>query len=139
MGRRLKSAGEEVGIDFTGKTDRSPNTLAAHALLEYALEKGGSQKQNDVQEALFRGYFTEGVYPDVTNLKAIGSSCGLDGNDVSEYLNDESNLKKVQQKVQQNYNIVDSGVPCFIINDRRAFSGAQDPSTFHQVFDMLLE
>jgi len=139
VGRRLKSAGEAVGIDFTGKTDRSPNTLVAHALLDYALEKGGPKKQNEVQEALFRAYFTEGVYPDVENMKSVGLSCGLDEKEVEDALTNETVLKKVRREVHKNYNIVDGGVPFFVVNGQRIFSGAQNPDRFHQVFDMLLE
>eukprot|EP00567_Pseudictyota_dubia_P015701 CAMPEP_0197456602 /NCGR_PEP_ID=MMETSP1175-20131217/43824_1 /TAXON_ID=1003142 /ORGANISM="Triceratium dubium, Strain CCMP147" /LENGTH=211 /DNA_ID=CAMNT_0042990723 /DNA_START=57 /DNA_END=692 /DNA_ORIENTATION=+ len=139
VGRRLKEAGEPVGINFTGKTDRSPNTLVAHALLDYTLEKAGHQKQNEVQEALFKGYFTDGVYPDVDGATSIGVSCGLDEQEVKAALTDEAGLKKVQETVYRNYNLVDGGVPFFIINGRGAFSGAQDPSTFHRVFDRLLE
>ena len=72
VGRHLKTAGEAVRINFTGLTDRSPNTLVSHALLEYALEKHGQKKQNEVQEALFQGYFTDGVYPDLSNVASIG-------------------------------------------------------------------
>lgn len=100
---------------------------------------GGPEKQNEVQEALFKAYFTDGVYPDVKNLKSIGESCGLDGRELEAVLTDKSMLEKVQKKVYQNYSVVDGGVPTFIINGRRCFSGAQDPKTFHRVFDMLLE
>lgn len=134
----MKMAGEAVGIDFTGKTDRSPNTLVAHALLEYALENHGPEKQNEVQEALFKGYFTDGVYPDVSNATAIAVSCGLDGEEVGRALVDEGRLRKVREAVRRNYDAVDGGVPTFVVNGRRVFSGAQDPSTFHRAFGMLL-
>jgi len=126
-----------VGIDFTGKTDRSPNTLVSHALLEYTLEKHGSAKQNEVQEELFRAYFTNGIYPDVPSLTSIGVSCGLDGKEVERVITDPGKLKNVQELVHRNYGVVDGGVPFFVINGQPAFSGAQDPSTFHQAFDML--
>ena len=51
---RLKSAGASVGIDFTGKCDRYPNTLKGHALLEYAKTHNNGALQNDLQEALFK-------------------------------------------------------------------------------------
>jgi len=38
VGARLKGAGVAVGIDFSGKCDTYPNTLQAHALLEYVLD-----------------------------------------------------------------------------------------------------
>ena len=54
LGGRLKSVGSEVGIDFTYKAERFPNTLRAHALLEYAKQVDGGSKQNDVAELLFK-------------------------------------------------------------------------------------
>ena len=50
----LKSDGECVGINFTGKCDYTPNTLKAHALLEYAKVIKGGALQNDFQEVLFK-------------------------------------------------------------------------------------
>jgi len=134
----MKAAGMAVGIDFTGKTDRSPNTLIAHTLLDYTLEKYGSEKQNEVQEALFCGYFTDGIYPDVAGAASIAASCGLGEDEVKLALTDESLRTKVWNKVETNYHEVNGGVPTFIINGRRAFSGAQDPETFHKVFDKLI-
>jgi len=138
VGQRMKAAGMAVGIDFTGKTDRSPNTLVSHTLLEYTLEKYGVEKQNEVQEALFRGYFTDGIYPDVAGAASIAASCGLDEDEVKLALTDVNLRSKVWKEVEKNYHKVDGGVPTFIINGRRAFSGAQDPETFHKVFDKLI-
>ena len=42
-----------MGIDFTGKADRYPNTLPAHALMDYAATKS-LDKQNELAEALFQ-------------------------------------------------------------------------------------
>ena len=53
----MKAAGAAVGIDFTGKCDRYPNTLIGHALLEYAKNFEDGKYQNDVQEALFQVRF----------------------------------------------------------------------------------
>lgn len=102
------------------------------------MEKHGSAKQNEVQEALFKANFTDGIFLDVANLTSIGASCGLDGKEVERFLTDEGSLKKVREAVHQNYDVVNGGVPFFIINGKPAFSGAQDPSTFHRAFDTVL-
>ena len=39
-----------VGIDFSGLTDRYPNTAAAHALLSWAEETAGATVQNQIAE-----------------------------------------------------------------------------------------
>eukprot|EP00121_Abeoforma_whisleri_P015640 Awhi_evm1s14395 len=61
VGMHMKRLGLEAGIDFTGKTDRTPNTILSHNLLRYAFEneKGGWKVQNEVQEKLFQAYFTD--------------------------------------------------------------------------------
>ena len=51
----LKTQGEAVGINFTGKVDRYPYTLTAHALLEYAKSVDDTYaKQNQLQEVIFQ-------------------------------------------------------------------------------------
>ena len=49
----MKASGASVGIDFTGKSDVAPNTVACHALLEYAKEKD-LKLQNDLAEIIFQ-------------------------------------------------------------------------------------
>lgn len=137
VGQRLKAAGGSVGIDFTGKTDRSPNTLLAHALLEHTLEKRGWKKQNQVQEALFQAYFTDGIFPDEPNLIKIAHSNEVE--DFETALRETSLLEDVRKNIQLNYSVNRGhGVPFFIVNGQAVFSGAQDPSTFHKAFDAVL-
>lgn len=135
----LKASGERVGIDFTGLTDQEPNTLLPHALLEYALETYGSQKQNQVQEKIFQAYFTDGIFPDKNNLAIIGEACGLDKAKVKEVLDDEERLKTLYTSIRRTSKKLGGGVPLFVFNGEPVFSGAQQPATFHEVFDMILD
>ena len=57
MGVNLKSAGQRVGIDFTGKCDIYPRTVLGHTLMEYAAEEEDGVRQNQLQEILFRVRF----------------------------------------------------------------------------------
>jgi predicted DsbA family dithiol-disulfide isomerase len=138
VGARMKSTGASVGIDFTGKCDRSPNTLLGHTLLDFALDKHGSAKQNEVAERLFKMYYTDGIFPDVGNLSTVGQECGLEKSEIEAVLNDKEKLGKVEAAIRRNTKQVRGGVPFFVFNGQPAFSGAQDPSTFHEVFDQLL-
>ena len=52
--KRLRDIGKEIGINFTGKAEKTPFTPAGHALLEYSKEVEGGSKHNDIQEALFK-------------------------------------------------------------------------------------
>ena len=51
VGARMKQAGATVGIDFTGKCDRAPNSVGAHTLIKFLEGKPG---QNQLAEILFR-------------------------------------------------------------------------------------
>lgn len=50
----LIQSGAEIGLQFTNKCPVFPNTLKAHALMEYSKEVENGQKQNDVAEKLFK-------------------------------------------------------------------------------------
>ena len=51
----LYKAGESVGIDFTGKCERFPNTLIGHQMLEYSKMLDPTMKiQNQVAERIFQ-------------------------------------------------------------------------------------
>ena len=43
-----------MGLDFTGKNERIPNSVEAHALLEYCKDLDDRKKQNHLAEALFK-------------------------------------------------------------------------------------
>mmetsp|Transcript_69945 Transcript_69945/g.145828 ORF Transcript_69945/g.145828 Transcript_69945/m.145828 type:complete len:193 (-) Transcript_69945:337-915(-) len=147
VGQRMKAAGLAVDIDFTGKCDRSPNSIFAHCLLAYALDKHGPQVQGAVQERLFHGYFTAGIYPDVDNLVALvtrmaeeekagegkGTLSALDPAEVRRVLESGELEQQIMQEAKK-YSTQVQGVPFFYINGQPAFSGAQDPNTFAEVF-----
>ena len=46
VGARLKQAGASSGVNFTGKTDRTPNTMRAHALVKFFEAKESEEKGN---------------------------------------------------------------------------------------------
>lgn len=131
---RLHAAGMEVGIDFTGRCDRYPNTVLAHVLLEFALKEGGHVLQNRLMEDLFQSYFTDGLYPDVDTLVSLASRAGMDRYSVLTALNDDVTQTKVRTKALAWSRAGVGGVPFFIINDSPAFSGAQDVDTFVRAF-----
>jgi len=138
VGPSMKAAGASVGIDFTGKCDRTPNTLLGHTLLEFALEKRGVSVQNELAERIFKMYYTDGIFPDANNLSIVGQEFGLEKGEIEAVLSDDERLERVQVAIHRNRSQVPSGVPFFVFNGQPAFSGAQDPSTFHRVFDQLL-
>ena len=59
---QMKQAGEEVGIQFSFTNTSFPNTLKAHALLDFAESRDGGARQNDVAEMLFKVVLTNSLY-----------------------------------------------------------------------------
>ena len=52
--KHVRSAGEALGLNFSTSRQRSPNTLKAHALLEFAKEVDSGDKQDMVSDRLFK-------------------------------------------------------------------------------------
>eukprot|EP00035_Acanthoeca_spectabilis_P025142 m.457042 g.457042 ORF g.457042 m.457042 type:complete len:133 (-) comp21176_c0_seq1:309-707(-) len=127
----MKEAGLSVGIDFTGKCDRSPNTLLSHVLMDFALKT--TNDNNALAERLFKAYFTDGIYPDLENLVTLAAEVGLDPEAARAHMSDQTAIEAVQAEVMKNSRST-NGVPFFIMNDIPAFSGAQDPATFLHAF-----
>lgn len=139
VGARLAAAGRAVGIDFTGKTDRTPNTLSAHTLMDFAAKAGGPAVQNALQEVLFRQYFTDGVFPEGAGLLAAAEEVGLDARAAMEHVEDVANRSKVAREAQHFAREGLSGVPSFFVNGRFCFSGAQPPEAFLEAFSLAPE
>jgi len=134
----LYQAGQSVGIDFTGKCQKFPNTIVGHAMLQYCKTVDSSMSiQNQVQEYIFQAYFTDGVYPDRNLLDQVAQKMGFDMVKYKSYMDDQSNIDSAEQEAMQWRSKVQTGVPFFIINGKPAFSGAQDVNTFVGVFKSL--
>jgi len=131
----MRSAGASVGIEFTGLTDRYPNSIKAHTLLSYA-ERAAPQKQNELQEVLFRHYFTDGRYPDEQNLRVAAKEVGLDVEAAMDAVADASQREAVRREAESMSRAGISGVPFFFINGKPLGSGAQPPAAFMDAFSM---
>lgn len=130
VGDRLRQVGANAGINFTGLCPRAPNTTKFHALMAHVLETAGQAKQNELQEVLFRHYFTDGKYPDIQNLVKAAEEVGLSGDDARSVLEDRRYEARVQQEAMQASRSGINGVPFFFFNGKPAFSGAQPPEAF---------
>lgn len=136
---RLRRAGAAVGINFSGLTDRYPNTLSTHALLNYAKINAPSL-QDKLQEILFRYYFTDGKYSgseDLSaNLEAAAAEAGLvDPSAARTFAEDPVNQQAARKEALANSARGVTGVPFFIINGESVGSGAQPPQVFERLFE----
>jgi predicted DsbA family dithiol-disulfide isomerase len=137
MDAELAATGKGLGIDFNyDKILMTPNTLAGHRLLWWAEQRN---HQDALVEALFRAYFTEGR--DVGRhdiLSEIASEVGLPLAEARAFLDSEAGQKEVKEEESKGLKLGLQGVPFFVLNGVPAFSGAQMPDVFLEVFQQAL-
>ena len=133
---RIRQVGREEGISFAfERITRTPNTVDSHRLIQFAARSG---QQGVIVEALFAAYFLEGRdIGEIAVLADIAVACGLDRNDVERYLVEGDDRAQVLFLDENARRSGITGVPCFVIEDRYAVSGAQSPEIFHQIFDLV--
>lgn len=138
MYAQLREAGAPLGIEFRFDLIRkTPNTRAAHALLELSVERG---RQSEVYGGLFAAYFEQGRdIGDRDVLVEVGAAQKLDAAQIRAALAAKRNYPEVAGYERQAAQWGIRGVPTFIFDRRYAVSGAQEPPVFLQVFDRLRE
>jgi len=123
---RVAAEGRGEGIEFAfARMQRTPNTFAAHQMIDFAQEEGvGAQ----VVEALFRAYFEEARDTgDARVLEEIALACGLDPARLQAHWADEGKARRLARLEEELKALGIAGVPTFIIGRRYAVSGAQPP------------
>uniref|UniRef100_A0A7S1SU86 DSBA-like thioredoxin domain-containing protein n=1 Tax=Tetraselmis chuii TaxID=63592 RepID=A0A7S1SU86_9CHLO len=110
------------------------NTLNSHRLIAAAQKEG---KADAVVEELMRNYFCEEKFiNDRAVLLRAAEKAGM--SDAAKIIDDEqAYLKEVKEELRT-YAAGVRGVPYFIVNGKVGLSGAQDPSTFEELFNELL-
>ena len=132
---RLVQAGTPLGIAFAfDRIARQPNTLAAHALIEWARRRG---VQGAVKEALMRAFFVDGLdLTDTATLVRIAVDAGLAREEAEAAIADEELRRAVAKEEDKARGMGVQGVPFFIFNKRLAVEGAQPPEV---LLDAMLE
>jgi predicted DsbA family dithiol-disulfide isomerase len=129
MEERVAKAGEMEGIVFAfDRIERTPNTFEAHRLNWFAQQRG---KQDDVAEALFHAYFTEGRdIGDGQTLVEVATEAGLARDAVRQFLMSDLGVEEVRAEEGAGHRMGIRGVPYFVLNGMYAISGAQPPDIF---------
>jgi len=133
--REIGEAGAREGIEFRfDRIARTPNTVNSHRLIAHAGRPGA---QDDIVEALFHAYFTDGRdVGDISVLADIAAETGLDRADTYEYLASDRDRDAVLADDDMARTMGVNGVPCYIVDRKYAVSGAQSPEVFVQVLDL---
>ena len=132
---QVAASGRAAGLEFHHDLMlRTPNTIDAHRLIRLAGGLGGTV-QNDLMEAVFRGYFQEGK--DIGShavLAEIAAGVGLDADRVAAYLASGDDAEEVRAEDAGFRRSGLSGVPTFALEGHVLFSGAMPPENIADAF-----
>jgi predicted DsbA family dithiol-disulfide isomerase len=122
---RVAGEGEGEGIAFAfERMERTPNTVAAHQLIDLAQKQG---KGTPVVDALFRAYFEEARdIGDAAVLAGIAAQAGVAG------WPDQADGPQVAALEDGVRNLGISAVPTFILGRKLGVSGAHPPEALAQ-------
>ena len=126
-GRVVAAANADGLALHVERIQRTPNTRAAHRLIEFADHHGC---QDAVVDALFEAYFVNGQ--DVGSeavLLDIAAAAGLQRDTVATMLSAAEGDAVIEAAEQQAHELGVSGVPSFLYNGHLLFSGAQSAET----------
>lgn len=128
---QLANTGRAYGIDFQFDKALTFNTWDAHRLIQWAksLDKG-----NELKGALMMAYFSTGAdLSKQENLLAVVKQVGLDTAKARQILESDAYSQDVQQAIDESRQLGIRGVPFFVVNRKRAISGAQSDEVFEQI------
>jgi predicted DsbA family dithiol-disulfide isomerase len=131
----LTQMGSELGFTFDYFDEMKMfNTFKAHQLLHYARELG---KEHELKMRLFSAFFGERKQIDQINvLVKEAVVVGLDEHESRSVLEDERYAETVRSEEKEWLTRGIHGVPTFVMNNKHAVSGAQEPIT---LTDMILQ
>ena len=122
---RVAAEGRGEGIDFAfERIERTPNTVAAHQLIDLAQKQG---RGSPVVDALFRAYFEEGRdIGDAAVLDSIAAAGGVSGWPGQAAPGEVAELEESMRGLGI------SAVPTFIFERKFGVSGAHPPEALAQ-------
>ncbi len=125
---RVIAAAEADGLALNiERMTRTPNTRAAHRLIEFA---GEHRCQDAIVDALFEAYFVNGQdVGDHQVLLAIAMQAGLDRDAVTLILAAPAGDVAIEAAERAAHELGVNGVPAFLYNGHLLFSGAQSAET----------
>lgn len=133
----ISDAGDQEGIPFEfGKIERSPNTVDAHRLIRWSVTPG---LQDEMVERLFSLYFIEGG--DLTKREVLlkaAEDVGLDLTIIGDLIDSDADADLVSKEVGLAREMGVQGVPCFIVANKYAVMGAEQPEVIVKALDMAL-
>jgi predicted DsbA family dithiol-disulfide isomerase len=133
---RLRDVAKGEGLAFDFDHIRSGNMFDAHRLVHLGKERG---LQDQVKERFFKAYLEEGeLMSNHGALLRLAIEAGLPERDVTDVLASDQFADEVRADEAQARELGINGVPCFVLDERYAVSGAQPAqvllSALHQAW-----
>jgi predicted DsbA family dithiol-disulfide isomerase len=129
----VKSLADEIGLKMI-RPPFTPNSRPALEAAEYAREKG---KFEAFHLAVFKAFWEDAKnigLPDV--LKEIAESCGLNGNELVQALEEGRYTMIVVKADQEAHEMGINGIPAYIVG-KYFIEGAQPYSVFQKAMGLL--
>lgn len=133
MDARAVEAGRRVNATFDyAAQSRTPNTLAAHALVRLARAEGGTTLQSRISGDLFTAYFAKGRdIGDREVLEQIAVEAGMSAGALDRALRLREEVRALDERIKS---LGISGVPSHLVDGRLLFSGSQDAADYAERF-----
>lgn len=124
----IAAAAREDGLPINvDRINRTPNTRAAHRLIEFAHISG---REDAMVDALFKAYFVDGEdVGDHAVLGRLAVAAGLDRDAAAAAIKNTAADGAIERRERQAGELGVHGVPAFLYNQRLLFAGAQTPET----------
>ena len=132
---RLTALGKAEGLDYRFDLVRTGNTFDAHRLIHFAARHG---HQAEMNARLQRAYFSEGQsIGDLDTLAKLAAEVGLDEAEARQALEGGAFAAEVRADLRRAEAIGVTGVPCFVIDEKYAITGAQPAEVILQALDHI--
>jgi predicted DsbA family dithiol-disulfide isomerase len=130
----LTELGRAEGVPFRFELIRRfPNSIDAHRLMRWAARFG---RATELAWALFQAHFAAGMdLGNPAHLADIAGSLGLDRAEALRVLLSDLWLDVVHAENLRAHRLGINGVPCFIVAERHAIAGAQEPEVLERLLD----
>ena len=138
--RRLQGSiaelGAAEGLDFRfDRIGRVPSSVDAHRLVRHVSQRLPTAT-GDVVQAIFVAHFTDGAdIGDHRVLAGIAAAHGFDPAAVRRALSGTDGIDFVHGENLRAHRLGINGVPCFVVGDRLAIAGAQEPEVIERLID----
>ena len=137
LNEHVTAMAAEVGLTYKMDQAVVANSFMAHRMTHFAKTKG---KQSELEELLFKSYFTEGKnIDDLETLLQLGEEIGLDKNELKSILESNQFAEDVQKDIYEAHQVGLKGVPFFVYNNQYGISGAQPKELFEQTLQQAYD